>query len=135
MKRPSPAVERLIFGTVLTLMFLLLASVFVPDLGHAQHASPIPPDQPSIAAPSTDPHEGLPSLGTIEDDRFIVHIYGGASDPLYSVYDRLDGSELAVLLTAEQAQQQFPELPIVEMDFGTDSPLMLAEPERMEFMD
>ena len=122
MKRLPPGLERLIAAVALGVAFLFMASVFVPDFIQAQ-----PRERP--AAGSGNAHTGLRSLGSIEDDRYLVHIFSGPDAPLYSVFDRADGTELGVLMSAELAAERFPDLPIPDMDFGVDSPIMLARPE------
>ncbi len=122
MKRLSPGLERLIAAAALGVAFLFMASVFVPDFIQAQ------PRERSAAGPGSA-HTGLRSLGSIEDDRYLVHIFSGPDAPLYSVYDRADGTELGVLMTAELAADRFPDLPIPSMDFGVGSPIMLADPD------
>ena len=126
MNRLSPVLERLIVGITLCAGFVLMASIFVPDRTQAE----LDPSQEVAAPPlSTNPHEGLQSLGTIEDDRYSIDIYVGDEGPLYSIYDAADGRELAVLLTAKQVAEWFPDLPIPDMDFGGEGPVMLAEPD------
>lgn len=124
MIRPSPTVERLLAGIVLGVAFLFMASVFAPDLTEARPPARI--DQPAPPEPSADPHEGLAPLGTIEDDRYLIRIYASEQGPLYSIYDRADGRELGVLMTAEDAAATFPDLPLPEMDFGTESPVLIG---------
>jgi hypothetical protein len=125
MKRLSPKLEQLVIAFGLGGAFLMMASIFAPDFTRAETGAG-PGDE--AAHSSGDAHAGLKSLGSIEDERYIVRIYGGADGPLYSVYDAIDGTELGVLLTAEKAAEWFPELPIPNMDFGTGSPVMMAEP-------
>ena len=121
-KRLSPRLERLIAAAALGVAFLFMASVFVPDFIQAQ-----PLGRPGAGPGSirTDLH----SLGSIEDDRYIVHIFSGPDAPLYSVFDRADGTELGVLMSAELAAERFPDLPIPDMDFGVGSPIMLVDPD------
>ncbi len=122
MKRLSPGLERLIAAAALGVAFLFMASVFVPDFIQAQ-----PHEQP--AGGPGNAHTGLRSLGTIEDDRYLVHIFSGPEAPLYSVFDRAEGTELGILMSAELAAERFPDLPIPSMDFGVGSPIMLADPD------
>ncbi len=127
MKAATLTARKIACATTLGLTFLFLASVFVPDFSHA-----LPDDRG--AAGSAGTQEGLTSLGTIEDDQYFVRVVATANGPLYSVYDRSDGRELAALLTAEQAAEWFPNLPIPAMEYGTDeSPLMMAEPAFLDF--
>ena len=127
MKAASLTARKIVCATTLGFAFLFLASVFVPDFSHA-----LPDDGRPVE--STGTQDGLPSLGTIEDDAFIVRVVATPDGPLYTVYDRVDGRELAALLTAEQAVEWFPSLPIPTMEFGMDdSPLMMAEPAHLDF--
>ncbi|MBT8485218.1 MAG: hypothetical protein HKO59_00915 [Phycisphaerales bacterium] len=128
MKRPSPILERVAAGAALAIGFVIMASVFAPDLIQAR------PDRGSdwTEWPSTDPHEGLRDLGTIEDNAFRVTIYATPEGPRYSVYDRTTAELLRPLLTAEEVEQEFPELPVNGMDIGSGSMLMLAQPREWE---
>lgn len=122
MHRPSPTMERLIAAIALGAMFLVLASIFRPHHTSAGVDSPAAPG-------STDPHAGLISLGSIEESRYTVLIFAGQTGPRYSVYDRESGSELALLLTAREVAERFPDLPLPSLDFSStvDGPLMTAE--------
>lgn len=131
MKRLPPRLEQFIVAIALGGAFLLMASVFVPDFTRADSGVVERPVDPAFTEPSTDPHEGLASLGSLESGRYVVRIYGGENEPLYSIYDAADGTELGVLLTAEKVAEWFPELPLPNMEYGTDSPIMLAEPAHM----
>ncbi len=124
MKRLSPGLERLIAAAALGVAFLFMASVFVPDFIQAQSRQ-----RPAAGAGSA--HAGLRSLGSIEDDRYLVHIFSGPDVPLYSVYDRADGTELGILMSAELAAERFPDLPIPSMDFGIGSRIMLTDPDAL----
>ena len=127
MKRLPPTAERLIAGLGLCLAFVFMASIFAPDLSQAGDNQSTEPT--SAAEQSTDPHEDLLSLGTIEDDNYRVRIYTGERGPLYSVYSASDGQELGVLLSADEVAAWFPDLPIPQMDFAGQSPILLAEPD------
>jgi len=127
MKRPSPTLERIIAGTTLAVLFLVMASVFAPDFSHAGSGGE--PGPPVPGAGSVDPNAGFVSLGTIEDERYRIDVWGGGAEPLYSVYDRSDGREVGVLLRAEDVARWFPDLPLPGMEFGDGAQLMLAEPE------
>jgi hypothetical protein len=117
MKRPSPTIERLIVGGSLVLAFLVMASVFAPDWTQAEPGGVGTADD----LPSTDPHADLICLGMIIDDTYEVRIFAGPSEPLYSVYDARSGAEFGVLMTADQVSERFPDLPIPEMDFDTET--------------
>ena len=116
--------ERLIAGITLGLAFLVMASIFVPERTHAGgetgHETP---------AGSTDPHQGLRSLGTLEDDCYRVTIYATTHGPRFSVSDRYEGRELGALLTADQVGRYFPDLLLPGMDFSAPMHLMLVDPD------
>jgi hypothetical protein len=122
--------ERLIAAVTLLICFLVMASIFAPGPtqagerdGHDQQH--LQPEQ----GVSTDPHAGLLSLGMLEDSCYAVHIYATSHGPRYSIYDSTDGEELGVLLSAEQVERYFPELPLSRLDFSATTTLMLAEPD------
>ena len=126
MKRLPPTLEKIVLSVALGLGFLFMASIFAPDFSQAT-----PPAQPASPG-SVDPHEGLAALGTIEGERYRVQVYGGASGPLYTVYER-DGVEpLGVLMTQSDVGRRFPELQLDAMDFGTE-PIMMAKPDQIDF--
>ena len=138
-KRLNTAVVHLLPAIALGVGFLLMSSVFVPDFsqagpdnrGTAPSAAPI---MIPVLPESVDVHEGLVSLGTIENATYLVDIYSGADEPRYSIYDRLDGSSLGVLLSASDAAAAFPDLPLTSMDFGTEEVLMMmAVPDYPDF--
>ena len=123
--------ERVIAGVTLFISFLVMASIFVPESSHAG-------DEGSHGAVnghardgdrhSTDPHAGLLSLGSVEEDCYAVHIYATSRGPRYSVYDMTNGEELGVLLSAEKVSEYFPDLPLPELDFSANTQLMLVDP-------
>ena len=128
MSQPASTMERVIAGVTMFIAFLVMASIFVPDPSHAwQVAVPGVDGQPSEYF-STDPHEGLPMLGSVEQVRYAVEIYGTELGPRYSVYDTETGESLGVLMTDEQVGMRFPDLPVADFDFSGPSVLMLAEP-------
>lgn len=145
-------VRRVIACLVLGSAFVVMASVFSPDRSKAGDVS-VSADDPtndsadaksagprgrtSIDSDSTNPHEGLRSLGTLESGGYTVHIYSTAVGPRYSVYESGTSRELGSLLTAEQVNQLLPELQLPALDFSapsnSDSPgaLMLSDPDIM----
>jgi hypothetical protein len=144
--KPSALMERLIAGITLTIAFLVMASVFVPDQSQAGHdasqhqgtAGPESDDSAAEAAAppgaaaesatfSTDPHAGLRSLGSLESSRYLVEIYSTELGPRYSVYERTSGKELAVLMDPEKIARHFPDLPLPAMDFSGPTHLMLLD--------
>lgn len=128
-KLPTHLVEKLVAGLALAFAFIVMASVISPTSSEAvdhDDGSHAPAHHPL----STDPHEGLTSLGSLEGDKHYIFIYSTELGPRYSVYDATDGTELSVLITAERVAEWYPELPLPTIDFDTaDRQIMLAEPE------
>ena len=118
--------ERLLVIASLTLAFLFMASIFVPDQSRAGNA-PIA-DDPITFGPSVDAHDGLSSLGEIKGVRHTVKIFATSTGPRYSIFDT-DGVEIGTLLSMKQVIRHFgDDLPVGE--FRADAPvqLMHAEP-------
>jgi hypothetical protein len=127
--RPS-VIGRVLGGIALAAGFLFMASVFVPDFTQAGqddgNRAPAPAQTVTTQdAPPADPHADLLLIGTIEDDAYVLRVYATDGGARYSVFDH-DGRALGTLLTAEEVVQQFPELPVPAMDYGTEVPVMLA---------
>ncbi|MHC4990524.1 MAG: hypothetical protein ACYTGC_06040 [Planctomycetota bacterium] len=140
MKRSSVViVERTVAGITLGVAFLIMASIIVPEdsgateRGHAPATGSITPDEShagvsdSHVLPSTDPHEGLRQLGSIEGAGYLVCIFATQTGPRYSIYDAESEAELATLMTAEQVSEHFPDLPLDRLEISPPG-LMLAEP-------
>lgn len=139
LRLPFPA-RRIILMMILVTAFLVMASVFSPDRTRAggiessNDSGLTGPDFSVVGghdeAPSTNPHEGLRSLGSMQSNNFTVHIYSTQLGARYSVYDHSGSRLLGTLLTVEQVNQMFPELQLPGMDFSAseNSPLMLADP-------
>lgn len=106
--------QRLLTAATLGLVFMVTASVFVPDWSRAD------------PAPETDvaPITG-PLIGTLEGTRFTVEIHGTDAGPRYTVRLTSDGAVLAEGLTVEQVAERFPELPLEHVDLSPDSPTLL----------
>jgi hypothetical protein len=129
MTKISTRIERIVAGLVLGVAFLVMASIIVP------HDTQATPSEHAVAQPdahrgaasniarttsdinSTDAHEGLFEIGSIESTCYLVRIYTGEAQPLYTVIDITDGRELGTLLTAEEVETYFPDLPINTMEF------------------
>lgn len=137
------SISRLLAGIALLVAFVIMASVFVPGRIEAQDDKywPRPIDrveQHETADEfdvfnehsSTDPHEGLPMLGTLEFANHIVHIYATDFGARYSVYERTTGGEveLGVLLSVEQMSEHFPDLPLNSVEDSSDRLIMFAPP-------
>ena len=124
---PTGIVEKLVASLALAFAFIVMASVFAPAPSSADHDDNLVhrPDHPN----STDPHKGLFSLGSLEGEKYHIHIYSTELGPRYSVYDANDGSELSVLITAEKVAEWYPKAPLPDMDFDSPRQLMLVEPE------
>lgn len=123
-------VHRVLAILALGTAFLVMASVFSPQRMLAQPRRATSPSQSTAA--STDPHDGLRSLGSVESLSHVVRIYAAAQGPRYSVFTHA-GEELGVLMTAEQVARYFPELQLPEVDFsappvdGAAGPVMLMD--------
>lgn len=128
-KSPNALIEKLVAGLALAFAFIVMASVISPapsEAGDHDDGS----HSPENPLPSTDPHEGLISLGSLEGDEHHILIYSTELGPRYSVYDAADGTELSVLITAERVAEWYPQLPLPTIDFDTpELQIMLAEPE------
>lgn len=114
--------------------FIAMASVFVPFDSYGERDSIDTPD-PAVVPPheqhgSVDPHEGLAQIGTLEHSCYFVRVYATEREPRYSVYDRTDGRELGVLLSEEQVEEWFPELPLRGIDFEAPKQYMMVPTDR-----
>jgi hypothetical protein len=139
-ERPTSRIERLVAGTILCLAFLVMASIIVPapTQAGAQRESapgvePLSAMAPGPAGPpfSTDPHDGLRALGTLERSGCMVTIFATTLGPRFTIRDLENGEELGTLLDAQQVHAAFPDLDLPRLDFSADEDrsLMLAEPE------
>jgi len=117
--------SRLIAGVTLGIAFLIMASIITP---HDTTASDKPGNIHTDNLPSTDPHYGLPSMGSIESLQYIVEMYRTDVGPRYSVRNREDGEIIATLRTAKQIEQEFPDIPLAKMDFSHSATLMMVDP-------
>src|SRR5690606_7107464 len=148
----QPLIRRLIGSLGVIAAFLVMASVFTPDPTRAFGPPVAPPgsaanntgnDPDAGPSPdnsghhgfanhsSVDPHEGLPLLGSLENNQLIIKVYGTSVGPRYSICDAQSGDTLGELLTAEQAHLLVPELDLSTIDFSapTATPtLMMVEP-------
>jgi hypothetical protein len=126
MARFSATIERLLVIVSLTLAFLFMASVFVPDQSRAGNAQIA--DDPGTSLPSVDAHDGLASLGEIKGVRHTVKIFATSQGPRYSIFD-IDGVEIGTLLSMRQVIQHFnDDLPLGEFQADAPVQLMHAEP-------
>jgi len=133
-------VGRIGVAAALATAFLVMASVFSPQRSKAGDLNPQSDDAAGTTdaglPPSTDPHEGLKSLGSLEGRAHVVHMYATPNGARYSVYEKTTGRELGVLMTPQRMHEWFPEIQLPGMDFSapTDGqvPLMMAEPEAIE---
>ena len=124
---------RIAVAAGLAAAFLVMASVFSPQRSKAGDLESV---RDGVDATSTNPHEGLRSLGSLESRAHIVNMYSTPDGARYSIYDRETGRELGVLMTPQRLHEWFPELQLPTVDFSapTDGrvPLMMAEPEAIE---
>jgi hypothetical protein len=138
--------RRVLAAAALVVAFLVMASIFSPDRSKAGSYAP-PNEPPRRSNPttsaagimqeadesSTNPHEGLRSLGTLEYAKCAVQIYSTPVGPRYSIYDLASHKLLGTLLSAEQVNLQFPELKLPQTDFSADQdqaigPVMMGDP-------
>lgn len=119
--------------------FLIMASVFVPlqsgaDDGWRLSGERMSTDESRTPRHSTDPHEGLKSLGSFEHNKYHIRVFATDGGPRFSIYDAQSEAEIAALLSAKRVTELFPEIPLDGIDFSApDSApvqIMLAEPSR-----
>ncbi len=128
MARFSTTIERLLVIVSLSLAFLFMASVFVPNESRAGNAQTV--DDPGISLPSVDAHAGLYSMGEIKGLRQTVKIFATPDGPRYSIFDT-DGVEIGTLLSIRQVIQHFnDDLPLGE--FQADAPVQLMHVEPIQ---
>ncbi len=128
MARFSTTIQRLLVIVSLTLAFLFMASVFVPNESRAGNAQIA--DDPGISLPSVDAHDGLSSLGELKGVRHTVKIFATPDGPRYSIFDT-DGVEIGTLLSIRQVIRHFgDDLPLGE--FQADAPVQLMHVEPIQ---
>jgi len=127
MGRFSVTIERLLVIVSLTLAFLFMASVFVPNESRAGNAQTV--DDPGASLPSVDAHAGLSSLGEIKGVRHTVNIFATSDGPRYTIFGP-DGMEIGTLLSMRQVIQHFDDLPLGE--FQADAPVQLMHTEPIQ---
>lgn len=152
MKRISTRIERIVAGLVLGVAFLVMASIIVPadtqatytdhshsgPVNHAGGSAPVNRHSDNNTSHSAEPTASLKEIGTIESSCYLVRIYAGDTQPLYTVIDLTDGSTLGSLMTAEDVDSSFPDLQIMETSFDNfDSSnfhvIMSAEQDSYDF--
>ena len=110
--------SRVLAAVALAAGFLFMGSMFTPGGTHA-----------GSGPGRVDPHAGLTSLGSIEDDRLHAFIFATDEGVRYSVYDRVNGATLAELIDEATVRRLFPELPLGDSDGGTPATrVMLVDP-------
>ena len=126
MARFSTTIERLLVIVSLTLAFLFMASIFVPNQSRAGNG-PIAAD-PGTSLPSVDAHAGLSSLGEIKGVRHTVKIFATSAGPRYTIFDT-DGVEIGTLLSMRQVIRHFgDDLPLPDLQADAPVQLMHVEP-------
>ncbi len=126
MARFSTTIERLLVIVTLTLAFLFMASIFVPDESRAGNTQIT--DDPGSSRPSANAHDGLSSLGEIKGVRHTVNIFATPDGPRYTIFDT-DGVEIGTLLSMRQVIRHFgDDLPLEEFQADAPVQLMHAEP-------
>ncbi len=134
--------KRIAIAATACVLFVVLASSFTPNTTTADRprASPgdtpiemaIPPT-PVNAAPASErtsaPEQAIGDvaradadiIGTIEGKRYSVTIHAASEEPLYSVYDRRAGLEVASMLNADEVRASFPDLRDVQRALPTQT--------------
>jgi hypothetical protein len=129
--------RRIVATIVCLAAFLVMASIFVPAASPAARAPGAEPaDEVGSGAapprheewPSADPHEGLRSLGSLEAGEYLVTIYATSVGPRYTISQLPSHEELGALLSLDQVERSFPDLPLRRLVADDGSALMLAEP-------
>jgi hypothetical protein len=122
--------QRLIAGMCCFIAFLVMASVMAPAPSQGQdHATgEAPSAHGGDDAPSADAHAGLVQLGSVEDRAHLIRIYQTDLGPRYSIYERDTMRELGTLLSLDQSERFFPDLPLRRLLADDGSALMLAAP-------
>lgn len=132
MQRYRPILERVAAGVVLSLMFLLMASVFVPEpsLAHtdngvrrggtAESVEPIAPRNAIDAVTVESAHASLTPLGVLEAGPYRIQIMATEDGPRYTVRRTADDAVLGLLLTPWQVEERFPTLPLPNLDFSAN---------------
>jgi len=131
----SPVFHRVLAALGLGSAFLIMASVFSPErmMGQSTPTSSAS-RRPAPGVESTDPHDGLSSLGTVESSSHIVKIFATDGGPRYSVYTA-GGVELGVLMSPEQVNRYFPELQLPQTDFSVPDGDLSSVPGPLMIMD
>jgi hypothetical protein len=117
MKVSRGVIRSTLVGIALGVGFLFMASIFVPGqtrAGESASGVPDPLSAESMAA--------MKPLGRIEGKLYTVEVYSTPSGSLFTIYDR-HGNELAPLLTAQQAAEEFPDLNLT--DARADVPIRI----------
>lgn len=126
MARFSRIMERLLVIVSLTLAFLFMASIFVPNESRAGNDQIA--DDPGTSLPSVYAHDGLSSLGELKGPRHTVKIFATSEGPRYSILDT-DGVEIGTLLSMRQLIWHFgDDLPLGKFRAEAAVQLMHAEP-------
>lgn len=136
MARSRPMLGRLLTVAALAACFVVMASVFAPGSSSAHDPlAPAPRGRSAdTSAASTDPQEGLKSLGSVHAAAHRVDIHATSAGPRYSVYDEATGQEQGALLSLEQLKRYFPAITIESVDFSADGALMMADSPSLDFM-
>lgn len=121
----NPMVRRVLAVALFLGAFAVMGSIFSPAFTRAGDDGASSRRSPATSI-STDPHAGLRSLGSLEGGRYVIRMYATEQGARYSVYDQ-SGAELGVLLTPEQVQQRFEDLPLPAIEFDVPQQLMTAE--------
>lgn len=115
--------KRVLLASLILVCVGGLLSYLAPRGSEAQHLLPPPEpiDLPHTVdrsqASSTDPHEDLPLIGSLEQREYVVRIYSTPIGVRYSVFDHA-GTTLGVLLTAEEVERWFEDIDLTDLQAG-----------------
>lgn len=110
MKKLRVNPRKLAVGGTLLAAFLVMASIFAPGRTEAEQE---PQEIPSIVY-SDEVRQNMSLIGELEGINYTVELYATPYGPLYNVFDRASGRQLADLISADQVAARFPDLPISE---------------------
>ncbi|MCZ6834135.1 MAG: hypothetical protein O7G85_00020 [Planctomycetota bacterium] len=123
----APLIEKLVAGLALSFALIVMASIISPSSSVAEHKSSTSDHHEN--AYSTDPHEGLASLGSLEGKRYVIEAYATEHGPRYSIYNISNHEVLSVLITSERVSNWYPEVNLSEIRFDSPTALMMVDPQ------
>lgn len=115
--------KRVLLASAILVVIGALLQMLAPRGTEAQHLDVPPIDVPHTIdhsdQMSTDPHEDLPLIGSLEQREYVVRIYSTPVGVRYSVFDH-EETTLGVLLTAEEVEKWFDDISLTDLQAGED---------------